>query len=126
VNSVGRTYLKEFGVAMLAYLIVLALSMAFVNANPGSTWRFVVVLAPVVPALFVVLAVVRHVRRLDELQRRIQLEALALAFPSSALVTFSYGLLQQAGLPPLNWTWVWLVMGSFWLLGTVVAARRYR
>lgn len=126
MNSVGRSSVKEFGVLMLVYLIVLALSMAFVKAYPGSTWRFVVVLAPVVPAFFFVLAIVRHVRRLDELQRRIQLEALALAFPSSALATFSYGLLQRVGLPPLNWTWVWLVMTGFWLLGTVVATRRYR
>ena len=65
-------------------------------------------------------------RELDELQRRIQLEGLAFGFTATAVLTLSYGFLQNAGLPQVNWVWVWPVMGACWSLGLAIARRRYR
>jgi hypothetical protein len=48
-------------------------------------------------------AVLLFLRETDELQRRIQLEALGFAFAAGSLVTFSHGLLQLAGLPLASW-----------------------
>ena len=72
------------------------------------------------------LAVVRQLRRMDELARRIQLEALGLSFVCTALITFSYGFLETAGLPRLSMFYVWPVMGLVWALATVAGVRRYR
>jgi hypothetical protein len=70
-------------------------------------------------------AVLLFLRETDELQRRIQLEALGFAFAAGSLVTFSYGLLQLAGLPLASWLWVWPVYGAMWLLGLAASSRRY-
>ena len=55
-----------------------------------------------------------------------QLESLAFGFAAAAIATFTYGFLQNAGLPDVSWVWVWPVMAVCWLLGQVAARWRYR
>ena len=67
------------------------------------------------------------IRSLDELQQRIQLEALAIAFAGTGVLGTTYGFLQSAGLPPIEWgVWIWPGMVTLWALGMLVARRRYR
>ncbi|MCA1599889.1 MAG: hypothetical protein LC769_12930 [Chloroflexi bacterium] len=89
MKSAGWTYIKEFGGAMLAYTIVLPISIALINAHPHAAWRAPVALAPIVPAALALWAFVRQMRRLDELQRRIQFEALAVSFGATGLLTLA-------------------------------------
>jgi hypothetical protein len=77
------------------------------------------------PAVLVIAAIIRHLRRIDELEQRIQLEALALAFMGTAFLTFSYGFLEIVGFPHISWFAVWPIMAVLWLLGVLVARRRY-
>jgi hypothetical protein len=125
LNTWARSYLKEFGIAIVGYMVVLAISVTWLNGNPDGPWRVLVALAPMVPALFAVLVVVRHLGRLDELQRRIQLEAIAFAFGGTAVLTFSYGFLELVGFPHVNWHFVWPLMATLWLVGAALAMRRY-
>lgn len=67
-----RKYLLEFGGTMLAYVIILHVSILFLKAYPDSSWRIPVALAPVIPLVFALIAVIRGIRRMDEMQRRIQ------------------------------------------------------
>lgn len=121
-----RRYLAEFLGSMLAYALVLSVSIWLLKANPDAAWRIPVALAPMVPAVFVLASVLRFVRRCDELQQRIQLEALAFSFCGTALATFAYGFLQGIGFPTLNWTFVWPVMASLWIIGLFRSHWRYR
>ena len=74
-----------------------------------------------------IVAIARPIRRLDELQRRIQLEALAFAFAGTAMLATAYGFLISAGLPEIDWgAWIWPGMTLLWAFGQVIAARRYR
>ena len=69
------------------------------------------------------------VRRADELERRIQLEALAFAFPATVMLLMALGLLQLATeLNPNDWSYrhVWAFMPLLYLGGLVLARRRYR
>lgn len=72
-----------------------------------------------------VLAFVRMVRRTDELERRVNQEALAFAFAVSLVLAVGWSLLQQQ-LPPLRGIWVASAMIAAWLVGWNAAARRYR
>jgi hypothetical protein len=116
----------EFGLAMLAYLMVLVGSVVVVQANPEASWRYVVVLFPVAPAAFVVWLFVRALARLDEMQKRIQMQAFGFSLGSTALITFGYGFLEGAGLPHLNWTYVLPLMAVLWALGAAIFTWRYR
>ncbi len=126
VTPTTRAYLKEFGLAMGAYIVLLPASTVIVGRIPHSVWRFPVALVPMVPAVFVLWAVVRNLGRMDELQRRIQIEALACAFGGTALITFSYGFLENVGFPHISWFFVWPIMAVLWLISEAIAMRRYR
>ena len=116
----------QFGLAILAYLMVLVGSVIAVGANPDVDWKYVVALLPVVPAGIVVWLTVRALSRLDEVQKRMQMQAIGFALASTALITFGYGFLEGAGLPHLNWTWVLPLITALWGLGLVGLMVKYR
>lgn len=116
----------EFGLTLLAYLMVLVGSVTVLKANPEADWRYYVALLPVVPAGLVLFVFVRALTRLDELQRRIHLEAFGFSLGATALLTFGYGFLEGAGLPHLNWTYVLPMIAVLWGVGTVIFRWRYR
>jgi hypothetical protein len=126
-KTANRLYIKEFSLAMSAYVIVLLISTTLINISPHSAWwRIPLALTPVIPIIFVLIACIRYWRRIDELQRRMHLEALAFGFCSSALLTFSYGFLENVGFPHISWLFVFPLMMALWGIGGIIASRRYR
>jgi hypothetical protein len=121
-----RRGLLEFYGALSAYALVLAGSVWLLNSSRDAAWRIPVALAPVVPAVLMVLAFVREFGRMDELQQRIHSEGLAFGFGGALVTTFGYGFLEFVGFPHLNWIFVWPVMMAFWGIGIARARRRYR
>ena len=88
-----------------------------------------IVLVPVIPAALFLYFFIRDVRGMDELQRRIQLEALAFAYPLTLLLLMTLGLLQLVmNLNPADWSYrhVWQFVIVFYLFGVWIAARRYQ
>jgi hypothetical protein len=97
-------------------------------APAGSPLRLWVALAPLVPTVFVLVLIWRGIRSLDELQRKIQLEALAVAFPLCLVLLWVLGLLELAiDLDRSNWSYrhVWAMVPMFYLIGLAAAWRRY-
>jgi hypothetical protein len=113
-------------VSLLLYAAVLVASLRWLHAGVAEPWKYLVALMPVFPAMGIPYAVVRALHTMDELELRMQLEALAFGFGAAAIVTFTYGFLQNADLPQVSWVWVWPVMAVCWLVGQVVARRKYR
>ncbi|WP_228145988.1 hypothetical protein [Acinetobacter sp. ANC 4558] len=68
----------------------------------------------------------RLITRLDELQRQIQLYALAFAFTATAFASFSYGFLENIGFPQLSMFVIWPVMATLWGVGVAIGVWRYR
>ncbi|SDS65548.1 hypothetical protein SAMN05216271_2405 [Halopseudomonas sabulinigri] len=119
-------FIYQFGLTMLAYLLSVVVSSQLLTTPHGAFLSIALALLPVPFLCLMATAVVRQLRRMDELGQRIQLEALGLAFVGSALITFSYGFLETAGFPRLSMFYVWPLMGSLWALGCVLGVRRYR
>jgi len=116
----------QFGLAILAYLMVLVGSVIAVSANPNVDWKYVVAALPIVPAGIVIWLTVRALSRLDEIQKRMQMQAIGFALASTALITFGYGFLEGAGMPHLNWTWVLPLITALWGLGLGALALKFR
>ena len=119
-------YVAVMCLSLALYSIVLVISLSWLKAGVEGPLKFAIAVMPVMPALGVPLAVVRLLESMDELQRRIQLESLAFGFAAAAVATFTYGFLQNAGLPEVSWVWVWPVMATCWIVGHLFARRRYR
>jgi len=111
---------------MIAYLIVLVVSVKLLGSFGDTGWRYPLALSPMIPATAALIAFLRFFRGVDELEQRIHLEGFAFGFGASALATFAYGFLEGVGFPHLNWTFVWPVMGTFWTIGNLLARNRYR
>lgn len=118
--------LIAFLAAFAAYVAVLIGSQHLLNGEvDGAFVRVLLSLAPMVPAIFICGVIVHVIRRLDEMQRKLQLEALALAFAGTALISFSYGFLEGAGFPRLSMFAVWPTMAALWVVGVIQGRVRY-
>ena len=67
-------------------------------------------MTPLIPAAFALSAYLRFLSRIDELGGRIQLEALAFGFGAAGMLTFAYGLLENADFQQLSYIWVFPLM----------------
>lgn len=121
----GRRYALELAAVLVGYGVLLAASMILLRAAGDGPLRWIAVLLPVPAIIAVAWAVLRQIRRSDELQSRISVESLAIGFAIGSLVTFSYGFLQLAGAPQLSWFFVWPVYAAGWLIGVAITRRRY-
>jgi hypothetical protein len=119
-------YTMTMLLSLVLYIVALVVSLTWLKSGVEGQWKFAIAMLPVLPVLGVPFAVVRFCQAMDELQRRIQLESLAFGFALAAIATFTYGFLQNAGLPEVSWVWVWPVMAICWIDGQLVARRRYR
>ena len=126
MNKAAKSYALELGLSMFAYVVVLLVSIWFLNQMPESPWRIALALLPVLPLLFALAAFLRFLGRMDELQQRIQLNAIGFAAGATGLVALTVGFLENAGLPQPSWIWVFPMMIFFWGIGGAIANRRYR
>jgi hypothetical protein len=112
-------------VALYAALLV-GVNAADARWHPEGAARAALALLPMLGCFAVLVVIIRGIRQLDELQRHIQFEAIVFAFAGTALGTFGWGFLEDAGLPRLRAFAVWPLMAIAWAVGWLVANRRYR
>ena len=106
-----------------------AATVLFVLVQLPLPARVALVALPLVFCLGYIACVVRMLRRVDELQRKIQFEAIGFAFAATVVLAMAVDLLEHAHiLPAIHWGWATLAgaMGLLWALGNVIAARRYQ
>jgi hypothetical protein len=94
-----------------------------------SVWlRLLSVIPPIAFFALMLWSIIRGVQQLDELEQRIQLLALAVAFPLTLLLLMTLGLLELViKLPPqdLSYRHVWAIVPIFYFFGIVIARKRY-
>jgi hypothetical protein len=112
------------GAAYVAVIFAVAFAFGY-NVIPGPL-KIPAALLPIVPAAYFPFILLGKLRAMDELQRKIQYEAMVFAFAMTALLTLAFGFLQFfASVPDVNWVWVWPLMGVMWMAGIVLGRRRY-
>ena len=114
---------------MSAYLLVLLASIWLLKRVDAVPLRIAIALAPVLPIGVAVRAMVRYVRDIDEMQQRIELEAINIATVFVSMLYMTGGFLQSARLihVPADAAMIWvfpLVCFSYGLAKAFVA-RRY-
>lgn len=121
------SYPVELTAAMGLYaLLLVGANMVDHTQHPTGAARMALALTPMIGAVAAAWVIMRKIWRLDELQRRIQLDAIAVSFLATALITFGWGFAQGAGAPSLHAHAIWPMMALFWVVGVAVAHRRYR
>lgn len=77
-------------------------------------------------ALIAIVALIRFLRTADELQRRINHQALAFAYIGTLVLCLVYGFLQQTGLSCVSGLGICALLVALWSLGLVIFSRRYQ
>jgi hypothetical protein len=126
-KQVMRRYVKEFLIAMSAYVTILILSISILNrVELPKLWQVVISLAPALPVAFVIFSIMRLLIDSDELQQRVQLLATSFAAALTGLITFSYGFLENVGFPKFPTFFIFPLIIFLWGIGLAYFSKRYR
>ena len=114
-------------VALLVAATDIVTSLLLARMELGQTARVAIALLPIPANVWLIAIILRTLRRLDEFLKRIQFEAVAVAFLTTGMAAVTYGQLQTAQVVgPLNVGTIWAFMLVSYVLGYVIAARHYR
>jgi len=94
--ALRRRYLREFLPPMVGYVVAVFLSVWLLKRVEVPVLRALIALLPVPAIALAMRAIVRRIRDADELQRRIELEAVSVAAGCVSLGYLSAGFLQLA------------------------------
>jgi hypothetical protein len=119
--------------AWRSWLLALALwlgsfvtaTVIFKLATPAPAVGIIFAVVNAVFGVFAVACYVRLLRRSDELERKIQVEALALGFGAGAVGMMAYRLAERAGAPAIDVNDALLAMLAAYVIGVVMARRKY-
>ena len=113
--------------AVLLMGVLLSANWLLDTRDLSPNLRIAVALVPVLGFAILIGLEVQIVRHLDEFQQRVQLEALAMAFPAAALLGYVVESLQKAGVAQ-GWTVgrVWPLMFLLYVPAYCLARWRYR
>jgi len=106
-------------IPLILYMGLLLVAVKYAP-DTASPWRYVLALLPMVPGIFLTLGIVNATTKIDDLERRILLEAAAFSFIFTLILLLSFGLLGLVGVPspsPIIMAAVMcflLVIGKFW------------
>ena len=118
---------RRLEAGLLVYSILLVISIVLLRDDglAASVWRIPVALLPLPAGAYLSYLEVRRYQNLDEYWQRVHLTALAIAFLGSALVAFTFGFMENAGIARQSGFFYFLVMTMLYVLGLVIARRRY-
>ena len=131
-DAIGRTR-RIYGTALLtrglAWVAIYAIARWLLEVVADQTARVAIALLPVPVFAWFLWTWVGGMARMDELERRIELEALAFAFPVAAVFLATLGLLGVAltiDSSAFTMRGAWLMMPLLYYIGLWRAERRYR
>ena len=129
--DLSRRYTREILLAMAAYMVMVVATVSVLrDGGPEGPLRALVALLPVPPIAFVLRAMVRYIRDADEMQQRIELEAVSIATALVALLYMSGGFLQAAKVIDLPaaavMIWVFPLLCATYGVAKFLVMRRYQ
>jgi hypothetical protein len=92
----------------------------------GSFLEKPLVLLPILPAALATWAFLSMIREADELERRVNYQALAFAFVVTFSASLAWSMLEDLGLPRISSFYWWLVLAISWGIGLTIYSRKYR
>ena len=127
--ALRRRYSREMMIAMGAYVVLLVLSILLLKRVEGTALRACIALLPVPPIAMTLRAMIRYIRDADELQQRIELQAVSFAAAFVSLLYLTGGLLQSARVLDVAASaamiWVFPLVCLAYGLAKIVVSRRY-
>lgn len=117
--------MKQLLASFAAYVVILSLSLIAARLVPQL--RLLIMLVPLVPGFLIVLSMVAAIRSMDEMQRRIQFEALGFAYAGMFMLLVTESLLGVMVPQQLQGPSAYIgYLSALWVIGLLVAQRKYQ
>jgi hypothetical protein len=112
---------------MIAGFVAYAAGIAAMNAlfSNHSPYNYLLLLLPIVPMIYLAATIIREVSELDEMQRKIAVEAMAFSGLATGFTCFSYLFIRDLGAPEFRGEWAFYVMWLYFGIGRFLSSRRY-
>ena len=91
-----------------------------------SPYRYWLILLPVLPLIYVSTTIIRFISEVDEMWRKIYMEALAFSCIATGFTCFSYLFMRDMGAPEFHGEWAYYMMWVYYLIGLFFSKRRYK
>jgi uncharacterized membrane protein YjjB (DUF3815 family) len=118
---------RRYWIWMGAYVIAIITGSLVISKPPRpDALHLLAGIIPLVPLFLALAETFRSVRVMDELQRRIQIDALLLSLVGTIAIVLGVGILQiLAGIPLFGVFWLWLPICGLYAIGVFLGQRRY-
>lgn len=117
VPPAARRFVREFFPAIGTYMLLVVFAWGLVEQAQAPALKWALALVPVLPIIWVVRAMLRLLLASDELEQRIQLQAIAVAAVTVGLGSMMGGFLAVAGLVPAAPLLLWVLPALFAVYG---------
>ena len=121
-KSAERKYYWQFLAGMTAYALGIKAANVFFPEQHHKYW---LVLLPMLPLIYVVATIIRHISELDEMKRKIVTEACAFSGLATGFTCFTYLFLRDMGAPEFHAEWAFYMMVFYYWVGAFFSWRRY-
>jgi hypothetical protein len=121
-----KKYVLRMTVGFSTYAAAICAAHYFyTKQSPHGYW--LIFLFPIIPVIYIVAAIIRFVSEgLDELQKKIVIEAAAFSGIATGFTCISYLFVQNAGAPAFHAEWAFYMMWIYYGIGVFISARRYK
>jgi hypothetical protein len=119
-------YIRPLLIPLILYIGLLAIAVTWAPDMQPSVWRYFVALLPMIPGLFLAFGILRVTSKIDEMERRILLEAAAFGFIFTLILLLSFGLLGLVGVQQPSAIVIVFIMCMLLIVGKLWGNWRYR
>lgn len=107
------------------YVVLMMAAALFIETYPVSPWRLPVILASMIPGLFLAIGIIRTINKLDEMGRKIIIDSAAVTFAVTLFVVLTLGLLETFDLLQVNILYLSPFMALCLLAVKLILSHRY-
>ena len=105
---------------------ILGIGLANHIHMPPSPYKYLLILLPIVPLIYVCFTIIRCIADMDEMLRKINMEAMAFSGIATGFTCFTYLFFRDLGAPEFRAEWAYYIMWAYFLIGKFFSWRRYR
>ena len=117
---------KKLLLAMALYMASIMLMVKMRGDYAGTLWYWSLTILPLLPMAYAIRHVFITVLNMDEMMRRIHMEAIVFSAFVTGFITFSWDLMSNAGLPDFKAVWVMPMLMVGYTVGLIWRKRSYQ
>jgi hypothetical protein len=121
-----KKYFWRLTIGMTGYVLGVFACVYFYFYAKQSPYRYWLILLPVIPIVYAAAAIIRVVSDMDEMWRKVHIEAMAFSGLATSYTCITYVFFRVMGAPEIPLDWAFYIVWIYYLIGLFFSKRRYK